>query len=172
MRQHLKKDHKKLTSLHTKPAHSWGQWLWPPISMINWDYFPFFSLKTFMAEQNLRSSFWDVSPPSPQVAASWTKQPFHSYQHVPLEYWVFEWQAAQPEFSNSSFFLGPFRITHWDHIHVRKLRMKAPAAGLIPPSQRPAPSTYTLNDWAQERPAEIPSGKPKEFWLITNHLLF
>ena len=28
-------------------------WIWPPILMVNSDYFPFFPLKTFMAEQNI-----------------------------------------------------------------------------------------------------------------------
>lgn len=32
------------------------------------DYFPFFPLKTFMAEQNIQSWFRDPGLPSPQVA--------------------------------------------------------------------------------------------------------
>lgn len=57
-----------------------GKWqqIWhpPPISMIDWKYFPFFSLKTFMAKQNLQSWFWDMRPPYPQVARLLNKATF------------------------------------------------------------------------------------------------
>ena len=63
-RQHLKKNHQESTSLHavgdsdeSDPLSPW---------LINWDYFPFFPLKTFIAEQNLHSWFGDMSWPSPQ----------------------------------------------------------------------------------------------------------
>ena len=37
-----------------KAVHRGGwQGLWPPISVINWDYFPFFPLKTFRAKHNI-----------------------------------------------------------------------------------------------------------------------
>ena len=59
-----------------------------PISMINWDYFPF-HLKTFMAEQNLPSWFWEtLYLPSPQIAGFVIKwNIIHFYQHVPLKDW-------------------------------------------------------------------------------------
>ena len=87
-------------------------WACMDITMINFgDYFPFFPLKTFRANQNLQSRFWDRSLPSPQMPAFCLKQPFHSYQHLSLTYWLSEWWVVQPKFSSTWTFLCMLLIT-------------------------------------------------------------
>ena len=84
-----------------KPAHSGGwQRLWPPISMINWGYFPVFPLKAFMAEQNVWRCFlggrWVHH--LPRLLAFWLKALF---LFTICEYWFCKQQAAGPPFDNN-----------------------------------------------------------------------
>ena len=64
---------------------------------------PFLPLKTVTAEQNFQSQSWDMSPPSPQIASfsDWTIFPF--YWHLPLDYWLLNYE--QPNLSSVTLIL-------------------------------------------------------------------
>ena len=55
----------KLQGIDKSACNGKWQQIWPPphpISMIDWKYFPFFSLRTFMTKENLLSLFRDTRP--------------------------------------------------------------------------------------------------------------
>lgn len=71
--------------------------LWSPISMINWDYFPF----SFEKHSQLHRSF-RFGPGAWVCFISrgltfWLKQPFCFYQHLLFEYWLLS--DEQPDWS-------------------------------------------------------------------------
>ena len=131
-----------MQKLTNRSAPSKGYWeLWTPVSMINWVFSPFFTLKIFLAEQNLWRWFLEntESTISPDCQYS-LKTTFLSTNISFSLVLIFQWQAGGPELGNNftstfvSLLLATFPlhtfnlwyqwITDWRNIDEGERRVK------------------------------------------------
>ena len=86
--------------------------IWPPISAMNGDHFPFSLWKRSWSSRIFGVGFstLDTSRPSPRLLTSWINQLFLSNKHSSLEY-VFKQQAAEPKFHHSLGVISSFTLT-------------------------------------------------------------